>query len=119
MNVIKMLPFLETEDLDELVEQIVKKEITNEHITIYAIIPFLENRQVDKLFECSLKGEIDVCPAGFLPFVEDEKIKDIAQRIDKGEITTLSMETLMPFMDNGTIREFFKSELSNLKSKTE
>ncbi len=112
-----MLPFLETEDFDELVEQIATKEITNEQIHICSIIPFLDNRQVNRLFDCSLKGEIDLSPAGFLPFVEDEKLYDVAEIIEKGEITTLSMDELLPFMNNKTIRQFFKTELSNLKSK--
>lgn len=117
IDLIRMLPFLETEELDELVAQILSKEVPSDKISISSLLPFLNDNQINQLFDAALQGEITERPAIFLPFVSDGKLDEVAMKIESGEITTMKIETLLPFLEEESIKAMFKRGLEDLKKQ--
>ncbi|MBI9008623.1 MAG: hypothetical protein JEZ05_01205 [Tenericutes bacterium] len=115
MKLSRMLPFLENEEIKELVDSIINNEISDEKISIMQIVPFLEKEDVTRLFEASLEGKIEVCSSGFLPFLSSEELSNLVERIQSGSIEKLQIETIMPFLDQKQVKLLFKEALESAK----
>ncbi|MDA3931531.1 MAG: hypothetical protein PF513_02205 [Tenericutes bacterium] len=117
MKLSRMLPFLENEEIKELVDSILNNELSNEKISVMQIVPFLEKEDVTRLFEASLTGELEVCSAGFLPFLSSEELTNLVERIKSGDLEKLKIETVMPFLNGKQVKELFKEVLESAKNK--
>ncbi|MBU1145586.1 MAG: hypothetical protein KJ971_07005 [Firmicutes bacterium] len=115
MKLLRMLPFLEEEELEELVQKIINKEFDNEKINPVCIIPFLNEEQVARLFNSSLKGEISINPEKFLPFVSEKDLEEVLRKIEANEIDTISADSLLPFLNSDQIKKLFQDILNDLK----
>jgi len=102
-----------------LVEAILNNELAEKKVSVMAIIPFLESEDVTRLFEASLAGKIEVCSSGFLPFLSSEEITNLVEKIKSGEQENLSIESVMPFLDEDQIKSLFKEILESLKKSKE
>lgn len=119
MNIIRMLPFLDSKELKELTNSIINNELVDDAISAHCILPFLEDEEVNLLFDASLAGKIDDNPVGFLPFLEENQITKLVERIQKGEETRISLESVIPFMESDQIKELFRHALDEIKKKPE
>ncbi|MDD3126547.1 MAG: hypothetical protein WC479_06635 [Candidatus Izemoplasmatales bacterium] len=114
INLTRMIPFLDKEELSLLVEKIKASE-THEYegIKLHSIVPFLEEEEVNKLFlEEFDKGGSYVSLA---PFVGDELWPEIAKKFTAGE-TTNNIVPLFPFMDEVTLKDLYiKAEAGQIE----
>lgn len=115
MDLMKMLPFLGSEEKKELVEAILNNDLLEVNFSTIAIVPFLEREDVSRLFQASLAGQIDVNPSNFLPFLSDEEISRLIDQIKSGEQSNLTIETVMPFLDADQIKSLFNEILNSLR----
>ena len=141
MDIKKLLPFLEEEDLEQLAEKILSSPDKNyEGVTLEMLLPFLDDDYVStacrKAFE---KGESisnylpfmdddDIDEAfilalkenrgnlySFLPFVSDDAIDKAVDLISQGkvQVDTAFIDKMLPFMDDDKIDEIFVLQVKN------
>jgi hypothetical protein len=117
MKLVRMLPFLEDEELKELVDAILNNELEENSISVMEIVPFLEEEDTNRLFQAAIEEKIDVNPVVFFPFLEKEVIDQVIEKIQSGEITTISIDSITPFLDDNQIKKIFKNLLNSMKKK--
>ena len=116
MKLNRLLPFLEDAEKHELVNSILNNEISEDKIAIMEVIPFLEEEDINRLFKASLTHEINVNPVSFLPFLGKDDITKLIEGIKSGEYTSLSIEEILPFLEEDQIKAIFKDVLESIKN---
>lgn len=118
-NIIAMLPFLDKDSKDELVDSILNKEITNlRHITP-AIYPFLNDEQMHKLYQAAMDETIDVDPYLMLPFLDEKTLADMVDKVESGAYGSLKVNRIMPFLGEKHLNRLFKHFMKNMKDEPE
>jgi 2-phospho-L-lactate guanylyltransferase (CobY/MobA/RfbA family) len=117
MKLVRMLPFLENAELKELVDSILNDQLDKDSISIIEVVPFLEDEEINRLFNGAIEGKIDVNPVAFLPFLENEAMNELVDRIQSGEITNVKIESIIPFLEKEQIQKIFRDTLNSMKKK--
>lgn len=112
-----MLPFLDSEEIDELLELLINDELKEESLSISSILPFLHREQVKKLFDKSLEGNIAIKPVCILPFLQDEELDELVDKIIDEETEALKVDELLPFLNKKQIQKLFKDAINNSKKE--
>ena len=142
MKIANMLPFLDDEGMQQIVDGIVDGTITD--VSVTSLLPFANEQQVGQLYKFSLAHpEKNISPSSFLPFlgdvfVDDEFLKELDEgRIAKALIPFVSdkalhraveayvqnpdmeidLDCLYPFLDDKDVTLLLKTYLSHKKSK--
>jgi len=141
MDIKKLLPFLEEEDLEQLAEKILSSPDKNyEGVTLEMLLPFLDDDYVSKACKKAFeKGDSisnylpfmdddDIDEAfilalkenrgnlySFLPFVSDDAIDKAVDLISQGkvQVDTALIDKMLPFMDDDKIDEIFVLQVKN------
>ncbi|MFW6319383.1 MAG: hypothetical protein ACOC1L_04290 [Bacillota bacterium] len=116
-NIIMMLPFLDKESKDELVDSILNKEITNLKAITPAIYPFLNNEQMHKLYQAAMDETIDVDPYLMLPFLDEKTIADMVDKVESGDYGSLKVNRIMPFLGEKHLNRLFKHYMKDMKNE--
>lgn len=117
MRIAKMLPFLEKEELSELLEAIVGGELKEESISVTALYPFLENDQLKSLFDRAVSGEVKVKPVSILPFLDEGDYESIIDKLAESDLETISIEEIIPFLSEANIKKVFRIFLEKEKKQ--
>lgn len=99
-NLKKMLPFLDDEQLEELARKIQDNNGEYKGLRLEALLPFLDDDYVDQLFLSRLEKGEDAC--SFAPFVSDEVFDEMVKGCIAGRIS-VNLTKYLPFMDDDTI----------------
>ena len=113
MKYIHMLPFLEDEDLDELVEKILSGEVKG--IKLAMLYPFLSRESLEKLVDRFIKDNKVKELKHSLPFISKAKVNEIYEAMQAGTITGLNEHSLMPFLGKSKIKEMFNKLVKEAK----
>ncbi len=107
MNYTHLLPFMEKEELKKVAFQVLEGEIKG--VKIERFFPFLDkaslNEIVDKLIETK---QAKILNRAF-PFISREKVEDIYQKAENGELPGINTQMCLPFLGSEKIKELFKS----------
>jgi hypothetical protein len=115
MNVYKYLPFMDRNDLEELVDKIISGEVTE--VSLYKTFPFLSNESLDKLVDHMIKEQDRKNLTRSLPFVSKETLNKIKVAIDEGKLEDFDDSRLLPFMDSAGIKDLFYAKLRKQKEE--
>lgn len=142
MNLKHMIPFLEEAELNELAEKIMESpDGSFQDVTISNLLPFLEEEEIDKLVSLELekghpvdmympfmsdeayhaiassfiKGNPVPNIVKWIPFLEDEDVDAMARKVitEGGSYDGLSIDQLLPFIDDDVLDEAFKEAFKN------
>ncbi|MFA6587124.1 MAG: hypothetical protein WCR16_03090 [Bacilli bacterium] len=143
MNLKKLLPFLEEEDLEELADKILSSQEDNyEGITLEMLLPFLDDDyvseackkdyqkgksivkylpfmdddDVDDAFFIALKeNRPDL--VSFLPFVSEDAVDKAVELIKDGkaQVDEAFLGKLLPFMDDDAVDDLFLVSIKSHK----
>lgn len=108
-----VLPFLDDEDLTELVNKIMAGEIKN--IKMASLFPFLNDETLDLVIDFLIKEKRSKELQGALPFMSSSKINELYQAIEKGEIEGIKETSLLPFLSKSKLKEIFETLVKNAK----
>ncbi|MGS0972847.1 MAG: hypothetical protein ACVCEJ_06420 [Candidatus Izemoplasmataceae bacterium] len=117
MNVYKYLPFMDKEDLEELVEKIKTGEVTE--VPLYKLFPFLSKERLDTLVDYMIEKQDNKNLTRSLPFISSNSLDKIKQAIDEGKLEDFDDARLLPFMDASSIKDLFYAKLKKHKETTE
>lgn len=117
MNVYKFLPFMDQEDLEELVEKIKTGEVTE--VPLYKLFPFLSKKTLDTLVDYMIEQQDNKNLTRSLPFISTDSLDKIKQAIDEGKLKDFDDTRLLPFMDSSSIKDLFYAKLKKQKETPE
>ncbi len=136
LNIKKMLPFLEEEDLKDLAKKIKESpDRTYKGVSLNEVLPFVDDDLVDDLFKDAVEKNEDFNQylpfvsdevidemfikavkenkkySAFLPFVSDECLSKLVDAYIQGTFT-MDIDKIYPFLDDDDIRKLFRHELN-------
>lgn len=106
----KILPFLDEEDLKEIVEAILAKDEKYEFLPLDILFPYLNEEDCDRLFLMALddedmKNKIDI--QKLVPFVSEECMDKFVDLYVQGKYKNVNIDELYPYMNNKSIKKIF------------
>lgn len=112
MDIKKLLPFLDDESLSLYLEKIKEGKIPTDDL-VYAL-PFFNRQHIKEVCELVKNNAINFDFEKLLPFLDDEMIEEIYEKILNKEITNIDEETILPFLSEQKLKTLFKNYLNNL-----
>ena len=106
----KILPFLDEEDLKEIVDAILAKDEKYEFLPLDILFPYLNEEDCDRLFlmaldDVDMKNKIDI--QKLVPFVSEECMDKFVDLYVQGKYKNVNIDELYPFMNNKSIKKIF------------
>ena len=113
MNVYKYLPFMNDEDLEELADKILSKEVTE--VPLRKLYPFLSKQRLNELVTQMIEQNDQENLKHALPFISQDAIKQIRDKINEGKLEGFDESHLLPFMSPEEVKEMFYEKLKTSK----
>lgn len=107
MKLTSLLPFMEKEELKELAQKIVNKEVTG--VPLALLFPFLDRENLDELVDGLIKNGSSKELYSALPFLSKKSVQDLYEKVKSGELTGFKEQALIPFLGKSAIKEIFDS----------
>lgn len=109
-KLIKILPFLNEEDLKEIVEGVLSKDEKYASLPLDILFPYLNDEDCDRLFIMALedddyKDKININKLA--PFVSEECMDKFVDLFIEGKYKNVNIDELYPFMNNKTVKKVF------------
>lgn len=108
-KIISMLPFMDKEDIHELVQEILNGSEEYKDISLSSIFPFLSKEDCDALFLKALEDQndkINIC--SLAPFVSEEALSSFVDKYIEGQYQDVNINVLYPFLKSSDIKKLFK-----------
>ena len=115
-KMITVLPFMDDEDIHEIVEGILNGDELYKDLNLTPLMPFFEEEDCDKIFRKLIiesNGGYAHNISSLAPFVSEECLSSLVDEYLDGKYPDLSLESLLPFLDSKDVKKIFKSYLKN------
>ena len=113
-KLIKILPFMDEEDIHEIVDKILSDDPDFKDVDVVAIMPFLEDEDCDKIFIKKIQ-EDDEIALELVNFVSEECLSLLVDAYIEGKYPNLNVDKLYPFLDGEDVKKLFYFELRKAK----
>ena len=112
-KLLSVIPFMDDDDIHELLQKILKGDESLKDIEIEALLPFLSEEDCDALFLKALEdGNSNYHPGSVAPFVSEKCLSILVDKYIAGEITLDNIDSLYPFMSSKDVKRVFKHIIS-------
>ena len=108
MKYTQLLPFLDKEELRKVASEIISGEIKN--VRLETLFPFLGRDNMSDLVQELIEKKESRTLQKALPFISRDKVHEIYQVAQKGELHNLNASSCIPFLGTEEIKKIF-SEL--------
>lgn len=119
-KLMQILPFLDDEDVHEIVEDILSDPTKYDGLNLSCVMPFLDEKDCDALF---LKIALDADKkyehslVSLAPFVSEECLSKLVDKFVSGELQDVDMDRLYPFLSSKDVKRLFKYIVSKKDEK--
>ena len=113
-RLVKILPFMDEEDVHEIVDKILLDDPDFKGVNVVAIMPFLDDEDCDKIFLKKLQEDDDVA-LELINFVSEECLSYLVDAYINGKYPDLDVDKLYPFLDGDDVKKLFFFELKKSK----
>lgn len=113
-KLVKILPFMDEEDVHEIVDKILNDDPDFVGVNVVAIMPFLEEEDCDKIFLKKLQDNDDVT-IELINYVSEECLTYLVDAYIGGKFPNLNVDKLYPFLDGDDVKKLFYHELKKAK----
>lgn len=104
-----MMPFMDDEDIHEIVMGIIEDKEEYKDLDLVSIMPFLNSEDCDLLFKVAIEEKWDVSNiAGIAPFVSSKAMSLFVDEYISGKYNDVDIESLYPFIDSKDVKRLFK-----------
>jgi hypothetical protein len=109
-KLMKVLPFLEEEDLSDFIKEVLSGKESLKDINIMAFLPFLSEEDCDKLFLKAIHdGNTRYKASSIAPFVSEEVLSVIVDQYLEGKLPQEQrMDSLYPFLSSADVKRVFQ-----------
>ena len=111
MNLMTLLPFMDQEDLTELVQKIKSKEITG--VNLMHLYPFLGESEIDELVDELVEQGNRKHLYGALPFMTEARLNKLYEEVKAGKVENFKEEALLPFLGRDKIKDMVNDLIKN------
>lgn len=109
-----ILPFMDDEDIHELIQEMLKNKDAFKDIDVRAIFPYLTEDDCDAIFMSVLDGgNYDIKLKDIAPFVSSECLTRVVDLYLEGKFETKDIEKIYPFLSSEDIKRVFKHIMEN------
>lgn len=117
-DLVAALPFMDKEDLRELVDEIISGYEQYKDINLVEIMPFLDTSDCDALFKKFVieENKYNIPLVAVAPFVSTKCLSNLVDEYIKGNCQHVEMSTLYPFLDGKDVKKVFNYMLSKKKN---
>ena len=117
-KLMQIIPFLDDDDVHEIVEDILSDPDKYDGLNLCAIMPFLNESDCNALFmrialDTNKKYEYSL--ASLAPFVSEECLSKLVDKYIAGELEDVNMDQLYPFLSSKDVKRLFKYIVSQNK----
>ncbi len=113
MDIVALFPFMDEEDIDKICVDLANNPEWAAKVNMVALYPFASDEYVDKLLEAQAKqGKID---KAILPFVSVDGLHSLVLMYIDNPTLNLDLDELYPFLDSDDISLLFQAYLKNNK----
>lgn len=106
MKLMHVLPFMDSEEIKELADQILAGEVTNVSLTM--VYPFLTSEYIEELIEKMTEERSYKQIYTALPFISKQAVNRLYERVQNGELKGFKEEALIPFLGKSNLKAIFK-----------
>lgn len=115
MSIENILPFMDEEEVDKLCQRLAEEPQLQEKLDPRAIYPFASEEYIDKLFLSQVsQGKVDT---EALPFVSEECLHELVLQFADNPDLDIDFDTVYPFLDSDDISLLFRMYLKHNKNK--
>jgi hypothetical protein len=110
-KLVAMLPFMEDEDIHELVNRVLSGQEGIKDLPLVAMMPFLEDDDCDRLFLKCVSEDGTVGKGRLIamaPFVSEKCLSKLVDDYISGRYPDLQLDELYPFMDSKDVKRLFE-----------
>ena len=108
-KITSMLPFMDDEDIHEIVMGIIEDKEEYKDLDLVSIMPFLSSLDCDLLFKVAIEEKWEVSNiAGIAPFVSSKAMSLFVDEYISGKYNDVDIESLYPFIDSKDVKRLFK-----------
>ncbi len=119
-KLVQILPFLDDDDIHEIVEDILSDPDKYDGLNLCAIMPFLSENDCDALFlKIALDNDKKYTHSltSLAPFVSEECLTKLVDKYVEGELQDVDMDGLYPFLSSKDVKRLFKYIVSKNDDK--
>lgn len=115
-RLVKILPYMNEQDIHEMVDKICSNDPDFEDLDPVAIMPFLGDSDCDKLFLFQMRkgGDINI---EMVHFVSEDCLTVLVDAYIDGKYPSLDIDALYPFLNGDDVKKLFYYELKKNKEK--
>lgn len=117
---VQILPFLDDDDIHEIVEDILSDPDKYDGLNLCAIMPFLSENDCDALFlKIALDNDKKYTHSltSLAPFVSEKCLTKLVDKYVEGELQDVDMDGLYPFLSSKDVKRLFKYIVSKNDDK--
>ena len=115
MKLITLLPFMESEEIKDLAEKIIKKEVKG--ISLVVLYPFLDRNDLKIIFDLVLAEGNKKYLYSAIPFLSSKDIDKLHQEVKAGNIKGFREEVLIPFLSKDSVKDLFHDLVAQAKDE--
>ena len=105
----KILPFMEDEDVHNLIRNMLDGNESFKDIDVRVIFPYLDEDDCDAIFIKSLEdGNFDYSMKDIVPFVSEKALSKVVDLYLEGKFTDKEIEKLYPYLSSKDIKRIFE-----------
>ena len=106
-KLVSMLPFMDDEDIHEVVMGILENKEEYKDLDLVSIMPFLSTEDCDTLFKKALDENWAIV-VNIVPFVSSTALSIFVDEYINGNYQNIDIESLYPFIDSKDIKKLFQ-----------
>lgn len=108
-KLVRILPYMEEEDIHELIQDMLKNKDAFVDIDIRAIFPYLTEEDCDAIFISVLDGgNYDIKLKDIAPYVSSDCLTKVVDLYLEGKFSNKDIEKIYPFLSGSDIKRIFK-----------
>lgn len=113
INLTTLLPFMDEADVDKICLQLSENPQLMNKVNMSALYPFASEEYVDKIFLAGVRnGKME---NSALPFVSDECLHKLVEEYVQNDSVNFEIDKLYPFLDDEDITLLFKTYIEKHK----
>jgi hypothetical protein len=121
-RIMRGLPFLDDEDLKEMVDDIIKDSSSYQNLPLMNLMPFLSEEDADRLFlktvdDKTLGDRLDVLSLARVHYVSEACLDQFVDEYINGKHQHVDVDAMYPFLSSKSIKKLFKYHLNKKDNK--
>lgn len=112
MKYTQLLPFMDEEELKKIAREVINGELSG--VKLETLYPFLDRESLHEIVNQLIAKKAANSLQSIIPFVSSEKVLDIYNAAEKGDIPNFDSSSCIPFLGSDKIKEIFRELVKNI-----